>query len=59
MNQDQWKGQFEVAIGAVIEMSGVVLNSVALKERGLRRRMLGNARARYGRAIASVIDRSR
>jgi hypothetical protein len=58
MNEDQWKGRLEIAIGSALELTGLVLNSPRLKERGQRERKLGQARTRYGSAIAAVVRRS-
>ena len=58
MNQDQWKGRIEIAIGTVTELTGTVLHSSSLKQRGRRARALGYARTGYGNAVAAVVRRS-
>jgi hypothetical protein len=58
MNQDQWIGRVEIALGAATELVGAVLHSANLQNRGLRQRTLGRARTRYGSAVAAVARRS-
>ena len=58
MNQDQWKGRVDIAVGAVKEIAGVVLHNEDLKQRGQQERKIGSARAGYGNAVAAVVRRS-
>jgi hypothetical protein len=59
LNQDQWIGRLEVAIGAATERLGSTLRSVNLETRGARLQARGHARARYGGAVAAVARRWR
>ena len=58
MNQDQWKGRVDIAIGVVKELAGVVLHDRDLRQRGEQERKIGYARAGYGNAVAAVVRRS-
>jgi uncharacterized protein YjbJ (UPF0337 family) len=57
MTTDQVYGRIEIAMGKAKKLAGAALHNSRLKHSGLRTEVVGQARAMYGDAMASVIRR--